>query len=32
MVVVGEATTSFLEWAGAGDIDEAQIREIMAIE
>jgi hypothetical protein len=32
MVVVGEATTSFLEWAGASDIEEAQIRDIMAIE
>jgi hypothetical protein len=32
VVMVGEATTSFLEWAGAGDIEEAQIREITAIE
>jgi hypothetical protein len=32
MVVVGEATTSFLEWAGEKDIEEAQIREISAIE
>jgi hypothetical protein len=32
MVVLGEAPTSFLEWAGATDIEEAQIREIMAIE
>jgi hypothetical protein len=32
MMVVGEATTKFLERAGATDIEEAQIREIMAIE
>jgi hypothetical protein len=30
MVVVGEATPSFLEWASAEDIEEAQIREITA--
>jgi hypothetical protein len=32
MVVIGEATTSFLEWAGVTDLEEAQIREVMAIE
>jgi hypothetical protein len=32
MVVVAEATSSFLKRAGAKDIEEAQIREITAIE